>query len=247
MRKARAVSLCCCLAALPLIGCAADVGAVRPPPVPLAAPATAASAPRVYAAGGAAPAAILVVLPGVGALAADPALWASQGFDLVTPPPEFLRVAADREAALAQLVASARALADAPVWLVGPDPAIEAALAGALPGGGVSGVVVTAAGPSTGTCTESFSYFDPGTGAPPQMSFKKSGDACPGGPSPSGSVSGPAFGTGRPATLPPPVPAVRPQGPRIIEASAASDKMSPPARKAYVRQLAELIRQAPPG
>ncbi len=53
----------------------------------------------------------------------------------MTPPPEFLRFAADREAALAQLAAAARALADAPVWLVGPDPAVEAALA--APGGRV--------------------------------------------------------------------------------------------------------------
>lgn len=163
----------------------------------------------------------------------------------MTPPPEFLRFAADREAALAQLAAAARALADAPVWLVGPDPAVEAALA--APGGRVSGVVVTSAGARTGSCTESFSYFDPGTGAPPKVTFdksgNKSGDACP-----AGAVSAPAFGAGTgPAITGPAVPAAKPGAPRIIEASAQPDGMSSPARQAYMRQLAELIKGAPPG
>jgi hypothetical protein len=233
------------LGVLPLIGCAADVSAMRAPPAPVPLVAAEAPMPRVYAADRSAPAAILVVLPGAGVFGADPALWASQGFDLVTPPPEFLQFAADREAALAQLVASARALADAPVWLVGPNPAVEAALA--APGGGVSGVVVTSAGAGTGSCTESFSYFDPGTGAPPKVSFKKSGDACPSGPMSVGTMPGAVFDNGGPIVVPPPAPAAKPRQPRIIEASLPPAKLSSPARKAYVEQLADLIRQAPPG
>jgi hypothetical protein len=245
MRKARAVSLCCCLGVLPLLGCAADVTAMRGAPSSIAAPAVEVPAPpRVYAVDRAAPAAILVVLPGAGAFDADPALWASQGFDLVTPPPQFLRFAADREAALAQLIASARALADAPIWLVGPNPAIEVALG--APGGRVSGVVVTSAGARTGSCTESFSDFDPGTGAPPQVSFKKSGDACPSGPMSVGTVPGAAFGNGGP-TVVPPAPVMTPRPPRIIEASLPPAKSSSPERKAYIEQLAQLIRQTPPG
>lgn len=238
MRRARAVSLCCCLGALPLIGCAADVGGMGPP-----GPVAEAPAPRVYALDRAAPAAILVVLPGAGGLAADPGLWASQGFDLVTPPPQLLQFAADREAAMAQFLASAHALADAPIWLVGPNPAVEAALA--APGGRVSGAVVTSAGAQTGTCTESFSYFDPGTGAPPKVSFNKSGDACGAGPMSGGTMAGAVFDNG--GAMMPPAPAAKPPAPHIIEASLPSEKMSPPARKAYVEQLVELIRSTPPG
>ena len=131
MSKPSALTLFCCLAALPLIGCASGIGP-QSQTYPTAAPvAAASSSERIYAAGPGGPAAILVMLPSPGdVLTADPALWAAQGFDVVTPPPrEIYQLAADREAAFDRLIASAQALADAPIWLVGPNPAIESAMA----------------------------------------------------------------------------------------------------------------------
>ena len=136
-----------------------------------------APAPRVYAVGPAAPAAVLVLWPGGDGLARDPALWAAQGFDVVMPQPvDIYRMVADEQAALAQLVASAHALANAPIWVVGPGPVIDAALRAPQFGRGVSGVVMTSVTSGSGSCSESLFYSDPGTGAPPKVRVSRSGD-----------------------------------------------------------------------
>ena len=194
-----------------LIGCARDAAtsgqATAVMPAPTAEPvAYYAPAPRVYAAGPAAPVAVLVLWPGDDSLARDPALWTAQGFDVVTPQPaDIYRLVADQQAALAQLVASAHALADAPVWVVGPGPIIDAALAAPQFGRGVSGVVMTTLASGAGSCSESFFYSDPGTGAPPQVEVKRSGDCGPGMP---------AIGGRQPSMLPTPS-APRPNQPRL--------------------------------
>jgi len=140
MWKALASIVCGCLAALPLIGCAGDVTTARR--AGAATPVAGADistyyngGPRVHAASPAPPTAILVLLPALGAagsedaLTRDPALRAAQGFDVVMPQPEEIyRLVTDQQAALARLVASAHALADAPIWLVGAGPTIDAAL-----------------------------------------------------------------------------------------------------------------------
>jgi hypothetical protein len=240
MWKAPASVLCGCLAALPLIGCAgggATSGqATVVTPAAIAEPAPYyAPAPRVYAAGPAAPVAVLVLWPGDDSLARDLALRTAQGFDVVTPQPaDIYRLVADQQAALAQLVASAHALADAPVWVVGPGPIIDAALAAPQFGRGVSGVVMTSVASGARSCSESFFYSDPGTGAPPKVEVKRSGDCGTGTP---------AIGGRQPSVLPAP-PAPRPNQPRLIEASAAGKNL-PPAAK--VRHLAELIKSVPPG
>ncbi len=239
MLMRRAATLWCCLAALPLFGCAAGVSAgsqeTSASPIAVADDWT---PPGAYPSGVAPPAAILVVLPGAGALGGDPALWTREGLALVMPPPTALYQAAAQEAALAQELAAARRLANAPIWLLGPSPEIQAALA--APGSGsdqVSGFVVTASGGGTGLCSESFSYVDPGTGAKPQVKFSKSGNCPPGS----------GFGIGGPtiAPAPPPVPAMRPKAPRIIEAEAAPDITSRAAQSAAVARLAALIKAAP--
>ncbi len=110
MSKPSALTLCCCLAALPLISCANGVGgppqAYAPPPA--AATVANPGRARIYAVGPGGPAAILVMLPGPGdVLTAGPALWAAQGFDVVTPSPsEIYQLAADREAAFDRLIAA---------------------------------------------------------------------------------------------------------------------------------------------
>src|SRR5436305_3796636 len=119
MWKAPASVVCGCLAALPLIGCAGDVATTRQAtavaPATIAEPAPDyAPAPRVYAIGPAMPAAVLVLWPGGDTLARDPALWTAQGFDVVMPESaDIYPLVADQRAALARLVASAHALADA--------------------------------------------------------------------------------------------------------------------------------------
>jgi hypothetical protein len=185
--------------------------------------------PGLYPTGADRPAAILVVLPGAGAFGSDPALWTNEGFAIIMPPPTALypRVAA-------QELASARGLANAPIWLLGPSHEIEAALA-TPPFGGeqVSGIVVTTSGAAAGICSESFSYFDPGTGAKPQVKFSRSGNCPPGS----------GFGIGGPTIVPP--PAVRPTAPRIIEAAAAPDITSQSAQRAAVERLTALIKAGP--
>jgi hypothetical protein len=247
MWNAPASVLCGCLAVLSLIGCAGDITAPRQAAaVTPAAVETAryyGDSPRVYAAGPAAPAAVLVFLPAMGpasgedALPRDPALWAAQGFDVVMPQPsDIFGLAAERQAALARLVASAEALADTPIWLVGPSPAIDAVLATApqLGHGQVSGVVVTSVNSGSGNCSESFSYYDSGTGAPPQVEVRKSGDCDAGLPAITGR---------QPSILPAP-PAPRPNAPRIIEASAVPNDLPPAVR---ARRLAQLIKASPSG
>ena len=191
------------------------------------------AAARVYAAGPTAPVAVLVFLPGADtAVASEPALWEAQGFDVVMPRPvDVYRLVADKQAAMARLIASAEAMANAPIWLVGPSQVIETAIPAT--GGRVSGVIVTSETTPAYSCTERFFYRDPGTGAPPQVRVAQSGNCGMGRP--------PMIGT-EPSVVPPPaIP--RHNQPRIIEASAAG-KHSPP--RAQVRRLAQLIKAARP-
>jgi hypothetical protein len=240
MWKAPAYVLCGCLAALPLIGCAGDGAtsgqATFVTPEAIAQPAAYYTpASRVYAVGPAAPAAVLVLWPGEDGLARDPGLWTAQGFDVVMPQPaDIYRLVADQQAALAKLVASAYALADAPIWVVGPGPVIDPALAAPQFGRGVSGVVMTSVTSGAGSCSESFFYSDPGTGAPPKVEVKRSGDCGTGMP---------VIGGRQPSALPTP-PAPGPNQPRLIEASAVGKNLPPTAK---VRHLAELIKSTPPG
>jgi hypothetical protein len=239
MWKAPASVVCGCLAVLLLIGCAADVAtpqATAVTPAAIAEPADYYTpAARVYAVGPAVPAAVLVLWPGDDSLPRDPGLWTAQGFDVVMPQPaDVYRLVADQQAALARLVASAHALADAPIWVVGSGPVIDAALAAPRSGGGVSGVVITSVASGAGSCSESFFYSDPGTGAPPKVEVSRSGDCGTGTP---------AIGGRQPSVLPA-SPAPRPNQPRLIEASAMGRNLLPAAK---ARHLAELIKSAPPG
>jgi hypothetical protein len=240
-----------CLAALPLVGCAGNyaapqAAAVTPAPVAADAPYYYAPAAGVYATGPAAPAAIMVFLPGAGVVAGDPALWEAQGFDVVMPQQaDAYQLVADEAAAMARLIASAEAMANAPVWLVGPSRAIETALPQT---GGVSGVIVTSGSSPTFSCSESFSYYNPGTGAPPQVEVTRSGDCGTGMPATTGQP--PVL---QPAPVPQPhtsplietrshgLPQAAPR-PHIIEAAAAGKNL-PPAMQ--VRRLAEMIKAVP--
>ena len=289
MWKQRAVSLCSCIALLPLIvACTGGPGSppqAYAPPAPssppsfaaiqtgltprYAAPAAEAAALPYQAAGVPAgpggvytvaartsPGAIIVMLPGAGAVfPTDPALWAAQGFDVVAPPPaELYRLAAVQESATAHLIAEAEALADAPVWLIGPNSAIQAAMAALPPAGSgqVSGVVVTSAATGAGTCNEEMTYSYDGSG-PPKLSVRKSGDACgPGSPfaiAPNSTVAppGPAIPQHRPRLIETSVPAAPGHAPRVIEADAGGQLATPAQQQATVRQIADLIKSAPPG
>ncbi|MGH7048992.1 MAG: hypothetical protein ACREE2_21710 [Stellaceae bacterium] len=253
MSKSRALALCCCFAALPLVGCAGGPpGSWRP--AQANAPAVAAAdagpvAPRVYGVASGAPAAILVMLPGPDTgLAADPGLWAAQGFDVVTPSPVALsRLVADRETAIDGLIARAEALADAPVWLIGPNPAITAAMS-ALPLQSVSevaGIVMTSAASGAQTCSETMTYTDPGNGSVAQVKVSKSGNACPAG-SPFGiETSGGVVPMSPAPMLPAPMPpALQSRAPKVIEASVSAGD-SPAARHAAIMRVAQLIKATP--
>ncbi len=228
----------CCLAAVPLLGCVSGYTALPPQ----AGPPPAALAPTIseqafYTAGGTTPAAVLVFLPDpveLGNVAArDPALWAAQGFDVVMPRQLWTdRLIADQQTAVARLLASAQALADAPIWLVGPSPTIEAVMPQLGPGQ-VSGVVVTSVTSNAVSCTRTMYYSNPGTGAEPKAVVKTSGDAC-------GTI--PSFGARQAPAGAVPVPQVKPNAPRIIEASIPTEK---PAQQAFVQRLAEEIKSGP--
>jgi len=192
-----------------------------------------APAARVYAVGSAAPAAVLVLWPSGDSLAHDPRLWTAQGFHAVMPEPvDLYRMVADQQAALARLVASAHALANAPIWLLGPNSLIEASLARPQFGRDASGFVMTSVTSERGSCSERLVYADPGTGAPPKVEVSRSGDCRTGAP---------AIGR-QPSVLPAPQEP-RPNQPPLIEASALGNSL-PPAAKA--RYLAEQIKSAPP-
>jgi hypothetical protein len=235
MWKPTASIIGCCLAALPLIGCAERFAALPPeqPPAPAAAY-VATPAGGIYATGPTAPTAILVFVPGtqtVGSddlLIGDPSLWTAQGFEVVMP--NIAQLIAGRRAALERLVISAHTLADAPIWLVGSGPAIEGAMPN-LPPGQVSGVVVTSVTSGAGSCSRTVFYSNPGTGAEPRVTVKTSGDACGAGesPVPSGVL---------------PIPRARPGAPRIIEASIPAHA-SPAAQRPLIRHVAEEIKGLP--
>jgi hypothetical protein len=241
MRKPPASIFGCCLAALPLIGCAGSFTTSLPEAgPPLAADAATMPEQGVYTTRGTAPAAILVFMPGVNALGRDdflppdPALWAAQGFDVVMPPPSWnTRLITDQEAALERLIASAQALADAPIWLVGPSPAIEAVMPQLGPGQ-VSGVVVTSVTSNAGSCTRTTYYSSSGTGAEPKIMVKTSGDAC---------GASPPFSSRRAPGGVVPVPQANPGAPRIIETSIPTN---PTAQRPVVQRLAEEIKAPPP-
>ena len=242
MWKQRAAILCGCFGVLPLLmGCAnggqPQAYAVSPPP-PAAMSDNAGA--RVYGVAPSGPAtAILVMLPGPGdMLNADPLLWAPPGFDVVSPrSPEIYQLAAAQQAAAARLIAQARAIADAPIWLIGADPASAAAMASMPPAGGqVSGLVVASTSSGLGACTERMIYDYSGDGAPPKVAVSKSGNDCP---------SGAPFGVRANTTMAPPsMPMVRPRGPHLIEASARSAE-APTARPAVAQRIAELSKSAP--
>jgi len=229
MQKPFGAILACCAAALPLIGCAGGLAPMRPEAgSPPAAVAAAMPEPGVYT-----PAAVLVFVPGVVAFddvaAGDPAVWAAQGFDVVMPrPTSTALLVADQQAAVERLLASARALADAPVWLVGPSRAIEAVMP-RLGLGRVSGVVVTLVTSTAGSCTRTMDYANSGAGAKPRTVVKTSGDAC---------GASPSFGASTPAGVVP-VPHVKPAAPRLIEASMPAD---PAAQRPVVQRLAEELK-----
>jgi hypothetical protein len=237
MWKLPAAILGCCLAALPLIGCAGGLTALWQDGAPVPTAAVAATpAEGVYATGPAVPAAILVFVPGINALSRDdflsrdPALWAAQGFDVVMPQPSWsTRLIADQEAALERLLASARSLADAPIWLVGPGPGIEAAMPQLAPGQ-VSGVVVTSVTSNAGSCSRTMYYSSPGNGAEPKVVVNTSGDAC---------GANPPLGEHRAPSSVVPVPHVHPNAPRLIEAAVPSDRT---AQQPFVQRLAEEIK-----
>ena len=229
MQKPFGAILACCAAALPLIGCAGGLAPMRPEAgSPPAAVAAAMPEPGVYT-----PAAVLVFVPGVVAFddvaAGDPAVWAAQGFDVVMPrPTSTALLVADQQAAVERLLASARALADAPVWLVGPSRAIEAVMPRLGLGRG-SGVVVTLVTSTAGSCTRTMDYANSGAGAEPRTVVKTSGDAC---------GASPSFGASTPAGVVP-VPHVKPAAPRLIEASMPAD---PAAQRPVVQRLAEELK-----
>jgi len=224
---------------VPLLGCVGGYTVL--PPKGGQPPATVAGTvpePGVYTTRAEPPAAVLVFLPGpVGfsdVAARDPALWAAQGFDVVMPQPLWTDpLIADQQAAVARLLASAQALADAPIWLVGPSPTIEAVMPQLGPGQ-VWGVVVTSVTSNAGSCTRTMYYSNPGAGAEPNAVVKTSGDAC---------GTSPSFGARQaPAGLTP-MPRVQPNAPRIIEAAIPADRS---AQRPFVQRLAEEIKAPQP-
>lgn len=233
----RAVTLCGCLAALPLMGCANGLGG---PPQAHAPAVPGSEAARVYAVGPGQRAAILVMLPGPsGRLGADWLRWAAPGFRVVSPSPtQLYQIVADQQAAAAAMIAQSQAIADAPFWLAGASPAVEATPASMPPTapGQVSGVVVTSMTSGAGTCSERMIYSYPASGGAPKVTISKAGNACP---------AGSPLGVGANATIAPQAP-VRAHAPRLIEASASTAGGLASAPASGTRKVADLIKGMPP-
>lgn len=195
MRNTRASLLCCCLAALPLAA-----RAVAPEASPAGANVAETGSPRIAAepvvyTGPATPAAVLVFVPGespYGGASVTPAssnplsdippsLWADQGLGVVTPRITDVLLNEEREAdlALRRMLAYARAMADAPIWLVGSAPEVRSALERLPAGRGtVSGIVITSVSSPAGTCSQTVVYSNRGVGGVPAVQVRSSGDAC---------------------------------------------------------------------
>ncbi|MBV9757302.1 MAG: hypothetical protein JO047_09630 [Alphaproteobacteria bacterium] len=239
--------LFCWIAALPLAACATDGGIARgnqPTAVAdTAAPGNAVQ-PVAYAPSGP-PVAVLVVMPGGGALAGvPPALWADQGFDVIAPRMTDAMLAEERsaDAALGQMLTYARAMASAPIWLVGSGPEIQAALERLPAGEHVSGVVMTSVSTPAGTCSRTVVYGSAGNGAQPTVQVRSSGDAC--GPDISPSVRPPVF-----EQVPQPAPSRQPRT-ILVRADQPAHGAVAQARSnplPLVRQVADRIKQAPQG
>lgn len=216
----------------------------------------ASAAEPVVNTGPATPAAVLVFLPGAayggldtGPVGADPvadvppSLWADQGLGVVTPRIADVLSAQEREAdlALRRMLAYARAMADAPIWLVGPGPEIRAALEQLPLGTGkVSGVVMTSVSSPAGTCSETVVYSSPGAGGLPTVQVRSSGDAC--------RTIGPGA---RPPVFEQVPPSPAPRTPRTILVhteqgqAAAATAAAREDRTPLVRLIADRIKQSP--
>ena len=177
----RASLLCCCLAALPLAACAGTYGAAQQYPEPVGF-----VGPTSYT-GPAAPAAVLVFLPEVaGPSGSDvlgtvpPVLWADQGLGVVTPrfTDALLAEQRDMDRDIGRMLADARAMTNAPLWLVGSGPQVQQALERLPAGAGVSGVVMTSVSGPAGTCSQTVTYSSRGEGAPPVVWVSSSGNDC---------------------------------------------------------------------
>jgi len=174
----------------------------------LAAPAAAAGAATpVYAVP--APPPILVVLP-QWVMAPGPAFFPSDDVAAMMPA-AMARLIAEQEADLARLTAAAESLAAM------SDRALQTALteAPSFGPGQASGIVTTAIISNRGSCSETVTYSYPGNGAAPRVAVRKAGNACP---------AGMPYAIG---TAPSMIPTVRPQSPRLLEASAPPDRVIP--------------------
>jgi hypothetical protein len=259
MRMTRAWILCGCLAALPLAACTGSAGITSEtqPPAAIAGNVLPDGGPRPAAyAGPAAPAAVLVFLPDAGfgrgfgsfgELASVPlALWTEHGLGVVMP--RLDRAVLAEERGIERLLAYARAMTTAPIWLVGPSPDIEWALE-RLPraGGQVSGVVVTSVASPAGSCSQTVVYSSPGNGAAPTVQVRTTGNACDGV---SPSVRPPVFEPMPEPGSPPKLPGTilvhndRHSAAAIAENSSAAGSRQ--GKERLVRQIADQIKQSPP-
>jgi hypothetical protein len=244
MWKPLASLFCSGVTALPLIGCAGNITAMRQaPPVPTVAD----TGPITYATGSASPATVLVLQPSVGAirgedfLAANPALWTAQGFGVVVPQPaEIYQLATDQQREIARLVAAARALAGAPVWLVGPrsgdrDRDRRRTADRRRPDLGCRGHLD---GLERDQLQRERILLRSRHRAAPKVTVKQSGTGC--------DTLQPFAGGHQPSVVPVP-PQPRLTAPRIIEASAVARPLPQAAQEPVAHNLAELIKVSPPG
>jgi len=240
--------LFCCIAALPLAACATDGRiAQQTPPAAVAGPATPDGLvqPVAYKPAGS-PVAVLVVMPGSGALAdVPPALWADQGFDVITPRiTEALLAERSADLARARMLAYARAMARAPIWLVGSGPEIQETLERLPAGAGqVSGVVMTSVSSPSGSCSRTVVYSSQGSGGQPTVQVRSAGNACDAiGISPG--ARPPVF-----EQVPEPSPSKLPRtllvrADQPARGALAQARTNPPP---LVQQVADRIKQAPEG
>lgn len=255
MRNTRASILCSCLAALPLVACAGTGPVAQQQQAANIAYSTQSRpgiAPVAYT-GPATPAAVLVFLPGTGFGAPDmadvlgdvpPALWADQDLGVVTPriTDTLLAEERDMDRTFQHMLAYARAVANAPIWLVGSGPEIQNALASLPPGHGpISGVVVTSVSSPSGTCSRTIVYSSPSRSGVPTVQVRSSGNACEAGAEINPGMRPPVFEQVPQQPAPSRSPhtiLVRNEKPQATPATNA---------RPLVRLIADRIKQSPQG
>jgi hypothetical protein len=152
------------------------------------------------------PGAVVLVLPALEATSGP----ATAVRDVVPANDPLLRLVAEQNAMMNDMMAQMNAAFAQPMFPASMDRMIQAAMHGVPPAGQDAGVVFTSVSDGPGVCTQRVTYAYPANGGKPQVTMTSSGNACG------------AFGQGGPLSVAQPVLPQAPQPAPQTPAAAPS-------------------------